>query len=999
MRSLIRLIFILQITFPFTCFGQTGADTAAVNNYLKKGRDFVLKSAYDSSNYYYTEAEKISKAIRYQRGWVTSVFGFGLIKHYQRDYQEALAFYLQALELWDDSLGHVDPIVTKLHNNIGGVYIDMGYRLKARKYLERAIELDKKLYPEPSIAAATTHYNFGLLNMYFGENKTALHHFLEAYQPYLETYGENGARVAQLYTNVGLLYHNSGDLEHAEDYFNRAITIHLENHGETYWNLAYPYLSLGEMQLKKGDKKSALTYYLKVLNLCRNNRKQLIRVEGIVNGALATYYLDEEDYTSGMTHARAAIDIISEAYYDQHPKLNDFYQIIGRIHMKQGDYQVANQWFDKARDVTINAYGAIHPKISSVHLKQSDIYLKNQNHAKALSSVQAAIATLSPSFDSSDPSDNPALNEVLDEKFYSQLLTHKGAIFQELAGIKDPVENLEKALMQYRIATLIIDHIRRGYLSENSKLFLQENTAKVYEKALSICYRLYNLTKSDEYLNSAFFFFEKSKASVLSEAIQTSDLNRIKGVDQAVLEKEVTLGRHVKSLELKLADTRVEDNDSVQYQLKKDLFHAKARMDSLENVIRSHFPDYHALKYNMAVTTADSVQAGLDEDSLVISFFEGDSTWYMMSLAKHNFSLNQVSKSLLSVEELESFRAVLSDFRSLPSEYYPGARMIYETLLQPVLQKHTGVQRLIIVPDGILNYIPFDALISKPVDVGETFRSPSYLIRDYAISYRNSLTLYAQHNRPERKYEKRYVGFAPSYLSNSLTYHGELASRQELSPLMGTREEVSVAGDIFEGIKFLDKKATEYNFKNLPYSASILHLAMHALVDDKEPMRSRLIFTNETDTIEDGNLNAYEIYHLPLESELAVLSACNTGLGKINRGEGVLSLSRAFMYAGCANIVMSMWRAQDQSTSQIMGKLFQNLENGLHKDKALRQAKLYYLQQADPLQSHPAHWATFMLFGDQQPLSGKSDNSYFWVLGLIAGLVVSATYLYKRKHH
>ncbi len=997
MKSVVRPLLILQILLPFMGFGQSGVDTTTVKEYLIKGRDLLRQSDYDSADYYYTEAKKISREINYQQGLVTSIYGFGLIKHYQRAYEEALTYYFQALKLWNDSLGHIDPVVTKLHNNIGGVYIDMGYRLKARKYLEQAIALDKELYPEPSIETATTHYNFGLLNMYFGENKTALHHFLEAYPPYLNTYGENGARVAQLYTNIGLLHRNSGDFEHAEDYFNRAITIHLENHGSTYWNLAYPYLSLGEIYMNKGDKKHALAYYLKVLELCRNNRKQLIRVEGIANGALARYYLEVEDYTASITYALAAVDIISEAYYDQHPKLNDFYRIIGSVHMRQGNYQAANQWFDKAKEVIVHAYGAIHPKISSVHLKQSNIYLKNEDYASALSSAQAAIATLSPSFDSSDPSDNPTRNEVLDEKFYSQLLAHKGAIFQALAEVRDPTENLEKALAQFQAASDIIDHIRRGYLSENSKLFLQENTAKVYEKALAACYQLYDLTGSEVYLNRAFFFFEKSKAAVLSEAIQTSDLNQIKGIDRKVLEKEMAINRHIKSLELKLADTRVEDNDTAQSQIKKDLFHAKARVDSLEKIIKLQFPEYHALKYNMEVTTPDNIRAGLDQASMVISFFEGDSTWYIASLTKRDFNLNKVSKSLLSSEELASFRAVVSDFQSEPSTYYAKAQRIYETLLKPVLEKHSGIDRLIIVPDGILNYVPFDALISKPAEDGETFRSPAYLIRDYAISYRNSLTLYARQVGAQKNYDKRYVGFAPNYHSNALTYPNKLASRQELSPLMGTREEVRVAGDLFEGVKFLDAKATEYNFKNLPYSTSIIHLAMHALVDDQEPMRSRLLFTNESDSIEDGSLNAYEIYHLPLESELAVLSACNTGLGKINRGEGVLSLSRAFMYAGCANIVMSMWRAQDQSTSQIMGKLFQNLENGLHKDKALRLAKLSYLQEADPLQSHPAHWATFMLFGDQQPLSEKSGRSYLWVLVLLGGLAIAFSVFRRRR--
>ena len=191
----------------------------------------------------------------------------------------------------------------------------------------------------------------------------------------------------------------------------------------------------------------------------------------------------------------------------------------------------------------------------------------------------------------------------------------------------------------------------------------------------------------------------------------------------------------------------------------------------------------------------------------------------------------------------------------------------------------------------------------------------------------------------------------------------------------------------------MKKNATESNMKLLN-STGILHLAMHALVDDQDPMRSRLLFSNQIDSIEDGNLYASEIYNLKLNSNLTVLSACNTGFGKIQRGEGIMNLSRAFQYAGSPNIVMSLWQATDGSTNQIMQNFFLNLKQGLSKDRALRQAKLAYLAQADPFQSHPYQWATFIYMGNTDPVNFHSS---YWIEAVLSILfIVLLWWLVKR---
>jgi CHAT domain-containing protein/Tfp pilus assembly protein PilF len=978
---------------PSYIFAQTEieSDSAHVHALLSKGGQAARTANYDSASYYYTQAENLSREVSYKHGIMSSTMGHGLVHHHQREVNEALDYYLQALEMTQEGIDLTHPDLELLYNNLGGVYIDLGYRLKARYYLEKALEQKKSNNNTAPISAAITHYNLGLIYLYFGENQSALHNFMAAYPGYLEYYGENGARVAQLYTNIGNIHKNLGNIEQAQEYFQRGIAIHMHNHGPDYWNLAYPYTNLGALYVKTGKATLGLQYYLKSLELCRKNRKELIRLESLNQGALAKYYLEQENYELSMDHAHQAVDIMQKAFYAEHPRISDFYTIIGQCYVKQRDFEQATQWFEQAIDLTGKGYGETHPQIATLYLEQSKIYHQIQDYPRALQKAQQALIAISGSFTSSDPKINPRVDEVLNEKLLINIIKHKGDVFKGHANQENRLENLASALDQYREAVMVIDHLRRGFLSESAKLFLQNNAHEVYQQGIDASYQLYNLSQSEEHLSQAFYYMEKSRASILSEALQASNVTAIQGVDPGLLQKEMELAEQVKSLELKLADAQIEETDSIQLALKKDLFHAKARVDSLVDVIRTSYPDYHQLKYDVKVLDFNQAKELVPNRGMALSFFEADSSWYLLGIGEHT-AFKRIPKSVVGVATIDRFRTNISNQEADMDLILADGQLIYQELLRETLQQNPNTEQLLVIPDGILNYLPFDALISTNGQEEQPPPHARYLLEDYVILYQNSLTLYANFKNQGGRYDQVYVGFAPSYAGET----GPLSMRESLAPLKGARAEVERAGNMFKGKRYLDQAATEHEFKHGQASSSILHLAMHALVDDENPMRSRLLFTQESDSLEDGDLNAYEIYQLQLDAELAVLSACNTGMGKINKGEGVMSLSRAFMYAGCPNIVMSLWQAADQPSSQIMYTFFENLKKGLPKHEALREAKLMYLSTADPFKAHPANWAAFVLLGDDQPLS-RPNNPWLWIgLGALS-LVLSSLYYRKRK--
>lgn len=306
--------------------------------------------------------------------------------------------------------------------------------------------------------------------------------------------------------------------------------------------------------------------------------------------------------------------------------------------------------------------------------------------------------------------------------------------------------------------------------------------------------------------------------------------------------------------------------------------------------------------------------------------------------------------------------------------------------------KSEQISNITIIPAGDLSYIPFELLLTSdaPVTVGQYSGLP-YLLKDYAIGYGYSATLNFSGKKTRKSSGITCLAFAPSYMNDlhsddsiSTTLLGQF--RDAEVPLKWNQHEVEVLSAKTETKYYLSDDATERKFKEEAAAYDIIHLAMHALVDEQNPMNSKLIFAQNKDSLEDNFLHAFELYNMRLNSKLAILSACNTGFGKLAQGEGLLSLGRAFSYAGVPAIVMSHWQVDDEATSKLMEFFYEGLANGLTKSEALRQAKLHYMKEASPLASHPFYWGSFIVVGDDSSL--VSNYTYWIVLSVIVAGVV-----------
>ncbi|MCB0837767.1 MAG: CHAT domain-containing protein, partial [Bacteroidetes bacterium] len=634
---------------------------------------------------------------------------------------------------------------------------------------------------------------------------------------------------------------------------------------------------------------------------------------------------------------------------------------------------------------------------SETYLAFAKALLRKGEFLEALDYFQKSLVSNARNFDGTEMNENPSYEDVINPQIILESLTLKTQTLFSLANKTKGTEKtalLEAALKTASTGTEVSHHLRQAYKVESSKLHLIDQTRPLFETAIAICDELFKETGKNQWLNQAFQFSEQSKAIVLFEAVKASGAKAFAGIPQTLLEKEATLKRELDFYTQKAWENTDEAWEEKRFRLYNDYEEFVTRLEK-------EYPEYYQLKYDAKISDVAKTRSLLTHNMAMISFFQGDQSTYIFTLTKDNLDIKKIEPGLLEEEKIKAYYRHISDAGSKEGSFHLYSLELYEALIKKPLAAHQHIDKLIIIPDGLLGYIPFDLLLTEKPELAEDawdYRRFPWLIYKYQISYAYSATLLKENIDRKTTSSLPYIGFAPKYENSSaklamLSQDGSSSgfrgrgSVEGYFDLPGAREEVQAANSIFDGQIYLGAEATERKIKELKQNASILHLAMHATVNDQNPLQSRLIFSPEPDSSEDGILNVFEIYNMALKSQLTVLSACNTGYGEIRKGEGVISLSRAFMYAGCPSILTTLWRAKDQTTQDIVSGFFRNLKEGKNRAEALHQAKLDYLASADPLKAHPVHWANFVLIGNPEPLE---EGLPLWIWGLIGIGVVLA---------
>ncbi len=401
------------------------------------------------------------------------------------------------------------------------------------------------------------------------------------------------------------------------------------------------------------------------------------------------------------------------------------------------------------------------------------------------------------------------------------------------------------------------------------------------------------------------------------------------------------------------------------------LTRAEQELETVRLKIRRANTRYALVKYPQPLRPETIAKEIIPPDAALIEFVLGEkkSVAFVMAhgkLTSHLLpSAKEIERLIAQYNQLFSGKVYsLTAMQAIAKQKALG-QQIYKTLLQSIEPQIASAKKLIIVPDGALSYLPFETLVDDQ-------KTPAYLIERFAISYAPSASALATirvRNQNDSPPILGLIAFGdPLYQEASLKAPPATERGSELRQLPYTRAEVNEIAALFPAAQRKIFLGTDANEKMVKTEAlqqyKYLHFAAHGNVDEAHPARSGIVLSHLSDPTEDGTLQMSEIMQLKLNADLVTLSACRTGLGKLLHGEGIIGLTRAFLYAGANSVVVSLWNVNDVATASLMKSFYKNLQSGLPKDEALRQAKLELLTGEKRAWRHPYYWAPFVLIGE-----------------------------------
>lgn len=820
---------------------------------------------------------------------------------------------------------------------------------------------------------------------------------------------ENPPNIERTYLNLSNAYQRErNDFRKTIQYLNRGIEICLNRS-------IIDSIRIGNLYFLLGNAHKGLKQYKKAIKSYKQCEEYRGGIDSQLAYLLSKTYIEKRNYKQAIEYAKKAIEISIKMEEEED---SDLYLQLALTYHKIGNFRQSFHYYRKALLVAEENLQKTNPNYIKIHIYLGDFHQSQNQLNKALQSYQTALQLLESNFNSSNIRENPPIAEKYTSIWTMEAIKNKATVFMQKFEKDSLQADLKSALECQELVLANINYRRQRYTNDGAKYYITNYIYPTYASAVQATYRLYQLTGEGKYFDKCFQFMEASKASVLKEAVHEKTLQHTGSIPKELLEGLEEVKVELAQIEKEKYDVQqLLEGDSLKVlELEGKIFDLSRKKERLLADLGQH-PDFFKLKYTEKNLTVNQLQQNLTPEQAIVEYFIGGDELYTCLVTKDTALLHRQTKSTDFEKQVRDLQRSLNDWRFISDStdrateiYTESGHQLYQDLLSPVLSHLKNQNQVVIIPDGILGYIPFEVLLSHKPNGAKRFRNYPYLLKNYAVSYAYASTLWLE-NQLERATgieQKAYTfgGFAPIY-PNSISSDYQMDSldsnplfamnvRGGLSDLIYARKMVNQLAGLLNGQKWLAEAATKENFQKTAANYGILHLAMHGIVDDQNPLYSHLVFT-ETEGKEDNRLTAAELYTMQLNAGLAVLSACNTGVGELKRGEGVMSLSRAFASAGCPSMVMSLWSVPDKQTGMLMENFYKELKVGESKDIALRQAKLTYLDAQDNQGAHPYLWAGFVVIGDTSAIqfNERWTDWRWWILGLISAIM--SVYFFKRK--
>jgi len=912
----------------------------------------------------------------------------------------------KGIECFDQALGLArgagDPLTeAQALNGLGFTNIVVGKRGQAISYFQQALRLFRETGNRDGQAAALN--NLGKIHADTGDLRKALECY-EQVVPLVSDLGDHRVESA-LFINLGSLHARVGKPSMAVEYLTRALSLVRAMHDDN--NETYVLNNLGQLYADLGERQKALDCFDRSLALGRTNRNRSLEAASLNN--LGNVYHDLGELQKALDcHVRAR-----QIFQELSERQNEAYTVanIGMIHITLGDAREALNYFHQARALrqgggdrrgegyTLNYMGQAHHLLNED--RQSLDYLRQaleiardigdgQNEAYALTHLGVAHAALG---------DKPQARE-----FYGQALRRwrdllnrqrEATTLVNLAAVERELGELDEARAHIEAALGLIETLRTKVASQDLRASYFASAQDGYHICIDLLMKMEQQRAARGFAAAALEVSERARARSLLELLTEAKVEIEQGIAPDLKQRErdnqARLSLH--NSQLIQARSRPPYDQKRVELLTAELKQDESEREQLESEIRRNNPKYAEIYYP-APLRLGAIQSLLDEQTALLEYSLGRESSFLFVVTREGMQSYLLPKAAEIEPLIQVLRAALErPERGKFGHYVQAARQLYEILIAPAAPTLALNRRLIVVPDGRLHYLPFEALLTQEAKTRgrADYRALSYLLKRWTVSYAPSAsvlaTLRQSHQReatpPLPEPALQLVAFGdPVYEPSSDKPANQSASKMRLRQmlegcsektgqwapprLVDSRREVEAIARLYpaaETALYLGQAASEESVKtNQQLSrARRIHFATHGLINECQPQNSALVLTMDDDPREDGLLHTYEIFNLKLSAELVVLSACQTGLGQQVRGEGVIGLTRAFLYAGASGVVVSLWQVADRSTADSMIQFHRQLNRGADKAEALRGAKLEMIGSGP--YAHPYYWAPFVLTG------------------------------------
>lgn len=815
------------------------------------------------------------------------------------------------LQVASDQLStNKDFALALIGSSKGTLYLNQGRNDLAIEAVQAAIAAFESAGKSSSLEAADAIATLGIIYNVTGKAQQAEEQLLKALALRKALLPENHELIAATYNDLGLVY-TSLDADKSLDYYDQALAIYQELHGDSHPKIA------------------------------------------IANTNLGVIYRELEFYGDAINSLETALSIWEKVYSQAHPSKAFVLSNLGQTYIKMGDTKAGEAFYDRALKMYEESYGRKHPDLASTFNAIGNIKRAQRKYDEAIGYYQKALQANVVDFESDDVIINPSGENYYNGNVLLYSFLYKAEAFEaKYFGETLKFGDLLLSMASIKKGDELLENLRNQISNESDKIALGVMANELYVDGVRVAHTLAtNAIRKKPYQELTFYFAEKSKSAVLQDAISDSNAKSFAGIPAELLEEEKYLKALAAYCNQQLAQ---KPSPEEEQSLRDILFKVNRDYESYVKNLESKFPEYFNLKFNSAAPSISQIQSKLNGQTALLSYFMDEKNNRL-----YTFIITHKKYKIIDNEIPTEFDKLITGLRN--SLFYNEANTYIntaETLSKVIIPSiPRGITHLVIIPTGRMGVIPFEALLSGHHNKTIDYNQLPYLLNHYSISYEFSAGLILQKNTTP-------TTAAPSIL---LCAPVEFDSSTNLNTLPGTEEEVNEIAKLFtshnlKNETLIKAEADEDQIKSGAIKEyQYLHFATHGIVDEQNPELSRIFLSQGKN--EDGNLYSGEIYNLELNADLVTLSACETGLGKISKGEGVIGLSRALVYAGARSIIVSFWNVADASTSQLMRNFYTQLLTKNNNDfaAALRASKLKMI--SEKTYAAPYYWAPFIILG------------------------------------